>query len=178
MSFKSQSGRVLALVVSCLLAVTAVAVAQMTAGSRGVAASRIVVGAYSSQDTVIGDGTLVQLDTLTAAQGKGIAVKPYTGGAAERIKVVGIAYGSIPKRGQGAGQVLIFGIHNNAKVGSSTLVLNAAVRPGLLYGKLSAGGDSISMACGVAVGFSPANAAGNPRAQVYFTGVPSLEATQ
>lgn len=169
MSFKSQSGRVLALVVSCLVAVTAVSIAQITSNSRGVNPSRIVIGAFNATDTLIADGTVVIVDSLTAAQGKGLAVRPFDGLALNRNRVIGLAYGPIGTRAsRSPGQVLIFGVHNNAKMGSSTQALNVAVRPGLLHGKLSTAADSLSMAVAWVIGFSPSNTATNPRAQVFW----------
>lgn len=170
MSIKTQSGRVLALVVACLIAVAAVAFAQVKSTSRGVASMRQVIAAPSCADTIIGDGTLVMFDTLTTAQsgssGAVVGVKPWPGTALTRTRIIGIALGSIPIRG--VGQVLTFGVHTNAKVGASGLTAGVPLRAGLLYGRLSSANDSLSMGIGWIISPKISSTA-DSRAKVFFT---------
>lgn len=175
MSFKKQSGRVLALVVACLAAVSIVAIAQVQNSTKGVAPSRIVIGVFSAQapeSAAIADGTLLMIDTTTAASGTLVGVKPYDPAALQnRGRVIGLAYGAIPKRGNGPGQCLIYGVHNNALVASSTLALNIPVRAGAVYGRLSTAVDSTSMTVGWAISkYGTSNTASNARARVWFNG--------
>ena len=170
----------LILVAIALLVVAGNASAQVTyRGGTSNGAAGIIVPVFCGADSLIQAGTVVMVDTTTAATTnmKRIVVIPYAGTAATRYRVIGVAAGNIKKPGSAAtghrgaaGNVLIWGYHPSVKVGSSTQAGNVPVKCGL-YGKLTASADSLSMSIGWLVGPGTNNAASNPRGQVFINAI-------
>lgn len=154
--------------------------------SRGRGYAGLIIPVFCGADSMIGDGTLVMVDTTTVAttNQKRIVVVPFNGVVVNRYKVIGIAAGNIKKPSNAAtghrgapGNVLIWGYHGNAKFGASApTAWNLPIKAGpALYGKLGINGDTLSATVGWAIGPGANNTASNPRAQVFFmrSGVPS-----
>jgi hypothetical protein len=122
------------------------------------------------------------VDTTTAAttNQKRIVVVPFNGVVLNRYRFLGVAVGDIKRPGNAAtghrgasGQVMIWGYHPSAKVGSSTQAGGVPIKVGPLYGKFGTAADTTSLSVGFLIGPGTNNTASNPRAQVFITRVGS-----
>lgn len=110
----------------------------------------IGLSAYNTADSTILDGSLVQIDTTSTKLRFG--VKLYTGTLSDRKRIVGLAWGDIPKSSLNrSGRVLLFGFHSFARVSTSNIAAGAPLRVGTLQGSMKDAGDSMSMQCGYVV---------------------------
>lgn len=166
---------------AAFLTVSAEANAQVTyTGGTSQGKAGIVVPVFLGADSLIQDGTVVMVDTTTAATTnmKRIVVIPFNGLVINRTRVLGVASGNIKKPGNSAtghrgaaGNVMIWGYHPSVKVGSSTQAGNVLIKAGpSLYGKFTVcPTDTASLAIGWLIGPGLNNSASNPRGQVFIT---------
>lgn len=178
---KSLKARFIALAAVVTLVGAGIAFSQVTY-NRGTSQSvaGIIVPVSLGADSLIQDGTVVMVDTTTAAttNQKRIVVVPYNGTVLNRYRVIGVAAGPIKKPGNAAtghrgavGNVLIWGYHPSAKVSSSTQAGNVQIKPAILHGKFAVSADSVGIAIGWLIGPGLNNTASNPRGQVFITNI-------
>lgn len=135
------------------------------------------VAVVSSVDSVILDGTVVMVDTTTAATSNidRFAVKTWDGGVLNRPRILGLAWGNIPRSSsRQAGKVLIVGYHASARMSASVIAANTLIKtaPGVhgrLAGALANTADTLALTCGVFISSNAQNSATNARAKVIIT---------
>lgn len=124
---------------------------------------------YNVLDSLIADGTIVMADTSTTGI-KRLGVKPWPGTAITRGRILGVAWGSIPRRTQGGvGRILIIGYHANAKMGASGLTANSVLKTGITHGCFLTTADSLSGTAGIFLGYTSTSTAANNRGKVIIT---------
>lgn len=106
---------------------------------------------WNTTDSTITDGSVVMCDTTSTI--KRIGVRNYLAASATRHRILGLAYGNIPRSSTGApGRVLILGYHPNAIVAVSNLSAGGVLKVSLSVNGSLAAGDTLSGNVGYVLG--------------------------
>lgn len=115
------------------------------------AVANVMVTVWNTTDSTITDGSVVMTDTTSTI--KRVGVRNYLAASATRHRVLGLAYGNIPRSSTGQpGRVLILGYHPNALLAASNLSAGGVLKVSLSLNGCLAAGDTLSGNVGYLLG--------------------------
>lgn len=119
----------------------------------------VYVSVWNTTDSTITDGSVVVVDTTSII--KRIGVRNYLPASQNHTRVLGLAYGNIPKSSTGQpGRVMITGYHPNALIGASGVTAFQTLKYSLSINGSLAAADTVSSICGIVLGGNPGSITG------------------